>query len=199
MDNTSLRSACVAVIRTHPPQTPDIVRRRTLWSCCWRARRRRCPRHALGGGVVLDVARARGRCSLRRRYALGGGLILDVATRSRVSRAGALAPSPRTRWSRAHALAPSGRRVARGLALASLRSVPPGASQAPPFFFFCKSCSLICKTCSRSCCRASLGPRELRRDAARRDAASLCEQHSFPWAEISGKRALRVFDSLRSE
>ena len=46
----------------------------------------------------LDVARARGRCSLRRRYALGGGLILDVATRSRVSRAGALAPSPRTRW-----------------------------------------------------------------------------------------------------
>ena len=41
----------------------------------------------------------------------------------------------------------------------------------PPFSFF-KSCALMCKTCSRSCCRASLDPRELRREgAARRDAA----------------------------
>jgi len=137
---------------------PGAPRSGAVWSWtsrCARTRSRLAPLGAAGGVTTTPPPALRA----RRR------VVLDVALR-----ADSLSlRSARCRRGRHNHTAPGatrsatcglGRRAARGLALASLRSAPP------PFSLF------MCKTCSRSCCRASLDPRELRREgAARRDAA----------------------------
>ena len=126
---------CVAVIGPTPPKPPTFVRRRTWWSragALGDVQDHTAPkRYALGGGVVLDVAE-RGLAPLG---AAGGVTGARCArTRSRFAPLGAAGgvtttPPPALR---ARGQCGLGRRAARGLALAPLRSVPPGASQAPP-------------------------------------------------------------------